>query len=69
MPYDYSKLLGAIKEKRLSQVELAEKIGMNPATLNRKLSNESQFKQKEMQQIMTVLDLSQDNITHYFFAH
>ena len=66
--YDYSRLLGAMREKAISQEQLAQKIHINPATLNAKLQNKSQFKQKEMLDIMQVLDLPGNDIQSYFFA-
>ena len=32
---DYSKLLGRIRERALTQAEVAQKIGVSPATLNK----------------------------------
>jgi len=69
MVYDYSKLLGAIREKGLSQEQLATQIRVNPATLNAKLQNRSQFRQNEMTDIMRVLCLPLADIQSYFFAH
>ena len=45
--YDYSKLLGRLKEKNLTQDQLAAKIGISPASTNLKLCNKSPFKQDE----------------------
>lgn len=66
--YDYSKLLGVMKERGITQDVLAENIGMSPVSLNKKLRNNSQFKQLEMQKILKVLDLPIDTIYIYFFT-
>ena len=67
--YNYSKLLGAMKEKGISQDKLALEININPATLNSKLKNKSQFKQQEMLDIMRVLSIPPTEIQTYFFVH
>lgn len=66
--YDYSKLLGAMREKHITQDNLAEKIGLNSATLNQKLKNNSQFKQNEMLDILRCLELPLSDIEKYFFC-
>lgn len=66
--YDYSKLLGAMREKGITQEALAQRIGLNSATLNQKLKNNSQFKQGEMQKILRCLDLPISDIEKYFFC-
>lgn len=67
--YDYSKLLGLMREKSLTQEGLAESIGVSEATLNKKLNNNSQFKQNEMVSILNILGEPLANITSIFFAH
>ena len=67
--YDYSKLLGLMREKSLTQETLAESIGVSEATLNKKLNNNSQFKQNEMVSILNILGEPLANITSIFFAH
>ncbi|MEG2081440.1 MAG: DUF739 family protein, partial [Oscillospiraceae bacterium] len=60
--YNYSKLLGAMREKGLVQDELANRINVNAATLNKKLKNNSQFKQNEIVDICHQLSLPLSNI-------
>lgn len=67
--YNYSKLLGAMREKGMSQDQLAHEIKVNPSTLNAKLKNNSQFKQQEILDIMQALSLPITEIQLYFFAH
>jgi transcriptional regulator with XRE-family HTH domain len=66
--YDYSELLGLIKSKKLRQEDLALKIGMNPATLNLKLNNKSEFNQSQIRQICIVLDIPSRLVPKYFFC-
>ena len=69
MPYDYSKLLGRLKEKHITQDVLAEKVGMKPTTLSLKLNNKAKFKQSEISSICKLLDIEASKIGDYFFAH
>ena len=68
MKYNYSKLLGRIKECGQTQETLAKAIGKNEATLSAKLNNKSQFKSEEMDTICKVLDIPNEEIGAYFFA-
>ena len=67
--YNYSKLLGLMREKNITQENLAEYVGMSEVTLNKKLNNNSQFKQSEMVSILNVLALPITDIVTIFFAH
>ena len=67
--YTYNKLLGAIRERGLTQDELAEAVGISGATLREKLKNRRQFKADEIQNIMSVLNLPMDNVVSYFFTY
>ena len=69
MPYDYSKLLGRMKEKNVTQDILARKIGLQPPTLSQKLNNKARFKQAEISMICEILDIEANQIGAYFFAH
>ena len=68
MKYNYSKLLGRLKEFGLTQERLAKAIGINKSTLTLKLNGRSSFTQEEMDEICKVLDVSNDEIGAYFFA-
>ena len=67
--YNYSKLLGRIKEKNMTQEEFAKNIGINPSTLSGKLNSTSEFRQSEMEKGMMILDLPLSDICAYFFCH
>jgi len=61
--YDYSKLLGRMREKHFTQAGLAKAIGISEATLNLRLNNANDFKQGEM------LKIAPKDIPAYFFTH
>lgn len=66
--FNYQKLLGRMKEKNLSQLQLSKIIGMAEATLNIKLNGKSFFKQNEIVKICKALDIDDKEVDAYFFA-
>lgn len=64
---DYSKLKGLMREKGVTQAELAKKIGMAESTLNLKLSGKTDFKTDEIIAISDFLG-TRDAIEKYFFC-
>ena len=66
--FDYSKLKGRIKEKNLTQEELANKIGINKSTISLRLNNQSSFIQDEIDKIIKILDIPAEEIKKYFFT-
>lgn len=69
MNYNYSKLLGRIRECGLTQEKLAKAIEKDKSTISAKLNGQSSFTQKEIDTICKVLDISNSEIADYFFAH
>lgn len=67
--YDYSKLLGRMKEKGVTQLELANEIGVSETTMNFSLMNKRAFKQNEMLDACRVLDIALSEVDIYFFSH
>ncbi len=65
--YDYSKLLGKIKEKGYTQEKLAKAIKVSETTMNKRLNNEIEFRQSEMKNILHVLGEPLNKLTMYFF--
>lgn len=55
-------------EKSVTQNELADKLGINSATLYRKINGESEFTRSEMQIIKAVLALDTSGMDAIFFA-
>ena len=68
MPYDFSRLLGRIKEYGYTQESLANAIGKDKSTLSAKLNNKGEFKAAEIDAICKLLDISNDEIGTYFFC-
>lgn len=68
MPFNYSKLLGRMKEFGYTQDSLAKAIGIEKSTINLKLNNKGEFRAGEMDAICKVLDISNDELGVYFFA-
>ena len=54
-------------EKKITQVQLAKLLGIDPSTLNRKINNKNgdNLTVKEVQKIINILDIN--NPTEYFF--
>ncbi len=68
MQYDYSKLLGKIREKKLTQVDFGRAIGLSETSVNLSLNNNRDFKQGEIIAACTVLDIPFASIDDYFFC-
>ena len=68
MAYDYSKLLGRIVERVGTQKEFAKQIGLSEHTVSVKLNNQLGWKQDEIRRIMSVLGITADEISTYFFT-
>lgn len=68
MSYDYSKLLGRLREKGFTQSELAAKIGLSECSLNFSLKNKRPFRQSEINKVCEVLSISSEDIVAYFFT-
>ena len=68
MAYDFSKLLGRIKECGYTQESLANAIGKDKSTLCLKLNNKGEFKAAEIHDICRELDIPNEEISNYFFC-
>ena len=68
MKFDYSKLLGRIKEYGFTQDGIALEIGMSGSTLSFKLNNKAFFTQKEIRKICDLLGIEIGDIGLYFFT-
>ena len=66
--FDYSKLLGRIKEKGYTLNEIAKCIGLAPSTFSLRLSSDGYFRQPEMVKICDVLGIAYKDIPVYFFT-
>lgn len=66
--FNYSKLLGRMREFGYTQEKLARAIGMNESTLNAKLNNKGYFNNNQIDKICELLDISIVEIGSYFYT-
>lgn len=65
---DYSLLRGRIKEKLKNEYVLAEKLNCSKATMSKKLNDEVDFTQTEIENVCTILEIERIDISSYFFT-
>lgn len=68
MKFNYSKLLGRMREYGFTQEQLAKAIGINKGTLSVKLNNKFSFSQEEILAICKILNIPASEISDYFYA-
>lgn len=68
MSYDYSKLLGKIKEIYSTQKDFAKALGINRCSLNLKVNNKAEFTQTEINKSIRLLGIDETEIPAYFFT-
>ena len=68
MKFNYSKLLGRMRECGFTQEQLATAIGINKGTLSVKLNNRFSFSQEEIIAICKLLNIPISEISDYFYA-
>lgn len=66
--FDQKKFKLAALEQGLSIEQIAVEIGINPATLYRKMSGVSDFTRCELQNLRRLLQLTPDQFEAIFFA-
>nr|DAR46522.1 MAG TPA: Protein of unknown function (DUF739) [Caudoviricetes sp.]DAX76250.1 MAG TPA: Protein of unknown function (DUF739) [Caudoviricetes sp.] len=65
---DYSLLRGRIKEKLKNEYVLAERLNCSKATLSKKLNDEVDFTQSEIENVCLILEIERIDISSYFFT-
>ena len=65
--YDYSKLLGRIKEKNGTRENLIKVITISATSLNLRLNNKLKFNQQDIKELSEALDIQEHEIPDYFF--
>ena len=65
---DYLRLLGCIRAAGMTQTDIAKKIGVSPATLNKKLRGHTDFTQTEIRSLCQALSIPDAEIPDYFFT-
>lgn len=63
-----NKLKGLMKEKQITQAELAEKLGIKPCTVNQKLNGKRVLSLDEAEAIAEVLGIDTGDFGKYFFS-
>lgn len=68
--FDYSKLLGRMREKHLSQSKLAELITLSANSMSTKMNCKGgrTFTSTEIWQLCKILDIPRSKIGEYFFT-
>lgn len=66
--FDYAKLRGKIKEKYGTQANFAKALGVSEPTLSKKLNNETEFTQVEINRSCELLEIVFQDIPVYFFT-
>ena len=67
MGRDYSDLIMKIRGKYLKLEDFAKDLGINSTTLKSKLTGRTDWKREEMMKAAELLDLTSEEILHYFF--
>lgn len=68
MPFEYSKLLGRIKEKYSTQANFAKAMNLSERSVSQKMNGKCGWKQQEMVRACKVLNIEVENIPEYFFT-
>ena len=67
MKFDYSKLIGKIKEKYPNRNDFAKLIPLSNNSLSKKLNNKVSFNSQEIFTISRILNINNDDIGSYFY--
>lgn len=68
MIFDYSKLIGKIKEKYPKRSDFAKLIPLSANSLSKKLNNKVQFTSEEIYSMIEILGLDINDIYCYFYT-
>ena len=62
------ELRAEIARKKITQKRIAEALGLSPAGLSLKLAGNNEFKESEIKALVSVLDLTPDDVNRIFLA-
>lgn len=68
MRFNYSKLLGRMKECGYTQEKMAQALKISNGTMSQKLNNKANFYQPEMQKICELLNIPGEEVYTIFFT-
>lgn len=66
--FNHWKLRGLLREKGMTQNQLADGIGINKSSLSQKLNNVANFTAPEIFNICEFMEIKEDEIKTYFFT-
>ena len=66
--FDRKKFHGRIIAEGYTLVTVSEKLGISPVTMTRKMSRGGDFTRSELQQLRSLLNLSDEDMNEIFFA-
>ncbi len=66
--YNYSKLLGRMREKGFTQEDVAKFCNRSISTINNRLNGNSFFSQNDIKAIAEFLEIKSEDIGMYFFC-
>lgn len=66
--FNYDKLRGLMREKKVTQDDLAKVINLSATSLSGKLNSKVMFSPKEMLGIQKTLQITDDEFKTYFFS-
>jgi len=66
--FNKNKFRAKVYERGQTLEKVADFIGKNPATITRILNGESEFTRNEIQQLISFLNLSDEEVKDIFFA-
>ena len=63
------KLKGLMRERRVTQADLAAKLDLKPCSVNQKINNKRAMTIDEAEIIASYLEIEDQNFAVYFFNH
>lgn len=66
--FNSNKLKGIIKEKGMSQKDIASRINLSESTFNLKINGNAYFTQEEIYHISNLLEIPNELYKDYFFS-
>ena len=63
------KIKGLMRERRVTQADLAKKLELKPCSVNQKINNKRSMTVDEAEIIASYLGIEDKNFATYFFSH
>lgn len=65
--YDFTKLKSRMIDQHETVASLSKKLGITEKVLYQKLNDKTEFTPKEIEQLMSILDIRAQEVEGYFF--